>query len=72
MAKNVSLVVRGKQHEWAVDCVMKQNQIDAMREDGLDIDEPLYRIPLWVAELGFARPWCFCQDVFNFRNPFAN
>ncbi len=71
LKKSVSLVVRGKQNEWAVPCDMHQGQIDAMRADGFDIEEPIYTIPVWVAEIGLARPWCFVQDVWALRNPFS-
>ena len=26
-------------------------------------------IPVWVVSLGLTKPWCFVQDVFNFKNP---
>ena len=69
--KKVSLILRGRMSEWGVTCNMSQAQIDAMREDGFQVDEILNTIPLWVASIGLARPWVFCQDVWAFRNPFS-
>ena len=70
--KSVSVTVRGKRSEWVVDCVMRQGQIDAMREDGVSVDEIMYRVPAWAVSIGLTKPWCFAQDVYNFRNPFAS
>ena len=72
MKKRMSLTVRGKCHEWAVDSDMNQSQIDAMREDEVDLHEIVNSIPMWAVDLGLVRPWCFFQDIFNFRNPFAS
>jgi hypothetical protein len=70
MRKSVTLSVRGKRSEWAIDCHMSQGQIDAMNEDGIEVFELHHSIPMWAVDLGLTRPWCFVQDVFNFRNPF--
>lgn len=67
----VVLEVRGKTSSWVVHGEASREQIDAMREDGLDIGIVANNIPAWVVDLGLLRPWCFAQDVFNFRNPFA-
>lgn len=72
MKKRMNIDVRGKCHEWSVKCDMSQAQIDAMRDDGIELFEVVNSIPMWVVELGLVRPWCFFQDVFNFRNPFEN
>jgi len=72
MRRKASVTVRGKCHEWCVDSDMKQAQIDAMREDGVDVGVVYYSIPEWAVACGLTRPWFFVQDVFNFRNPFAS
>lgn len=41
-----------------------------MREDGIRIGIVNNTIPMWAVDAGLLRPWCFVQDVFNFRNPF--
>jgi hypothetical protein len=28
-------------------------------------------IPEWVASAGLVKPWCFLQDLFNFKNPWS-
>lgn len=72
MKKSVTLSVRGRCSEWAIDCHMSQDQINAMIADGIEVFELHNSIPMWVADLGLARPWCFAQEVFNFRNPFSS
>lgn len=41
-----------------------------MRSDGLNIIVPENIIPAWVVDAGLLRPWCFLQDLWNFKNPF--
>lgn len=71
MKKAVTLDIRGKQHRWSVDAVMSQRQIDDMRADGVDVGELINTVPEWAVDMGLLRPWCFVQDVWNFRNPFG-
>lgn len=72
LKRRVTLSVRGKAHEWAIDCDMKQDQIDAMTADGIEVGIVHHSVPMWAVDLGLLRPWCFVQNVFNFRNPFAS
>jgi hypothetical protein len=65
-----SIEVRGKHHKWGVTWNAPQSQIDAMREDGIDVHIIENSIPYWVVSIGLLRPWCFVQDVWNFKNPF--
>jgi hypothetical protein len=69
--KAVCLEIRGKHHLWSIDTAMSQRQIDDMRADGVEVGELIYTIPAWAVEMGLLRPWCFVQDVWNFRNPFG-
>lgn len=64
------VMVRGKQHEWSLDCYLSDEAMRDMRADGLEVYELQYSIPAWVAELGLTHVWCFFYDVFKFRNPF--
>lgn len=66
----VILHIRGKKNEWGVAADMNQSQIDAMREDGIEIGVLENSMPAWIADAGLARPWCFFQDIWNFKNPF--
>lgn len=63
------LSIRGKQSEWGLTVPMKQGQIDAMRADGIEIGILANTVPFWIAECGLTRPWCFVQDIWNFKNP---
>lgn len=67
-----SIEVRGKQSTWGVCWQASQAQIDAMREDGIEVGITENTIPQWVAELGYGpmRAWCFFQDIWNLKNPF--
>lgn len=63
--------VRGKQSEWGIPSDLSAEAIADMRADGLNIIVPVNTIPLWVVRAGLIRPWCFLQDCWNFKNPFA-
>ena len=63
------VLVRGKTGEWAIESDLSKSAIDDMRADGLDVIVPENTIPMWVVDLGLMRPWCFVQDVWNFKNP---
>jgi hypothetical protein len=62
--------VRGKRSEWGIPADLSREAIEAMREDGLNIIIPENIIPAWVVGAGLLRPWCFLQDLWNFKNPF--
>lgn len=61
--------VRGKQIEWGIPCDLSREAVEAMRADGVNIIVPENIIPAWIAHAGLARPWCFVQDIWNFKNP---
>lgn len=71
MSKKLMLVeVRGRNFTW---CFMTEGDpkyLPEWRADGVEIALVENTVPVWVAELGLVRPWCFLQDVFNLRNPF--
>lgn len=69
--KRVCVTMRGMSSEWGLLLDMSQMQIDAMRADGIEVNEVVNTIPMWAVETGLTTPWCFIQDVFNFRNPFS-
>ena len=64
------LDIRGRRGEWGVTADMPMKQIEAMRADGIEVGILENTIPAWVVACGLTRPWCFVQDVFNFKNPF--
>jgi hypothetical protein len=70
MNRLMGLSVRGKSKTWGFMFYGDPKHIKEWREDGLDVSEIENTVPEWVADLGLVRPWCFLQDVFNFRNPF--
>jgi len=70
MSRRASVEIRGKQRTWAVDWYASQQQIDDMREDGIDVLEIENSVPAWVVDAGLLRPYVFIQDLWNFKNPF--
>ncbi len=65
-----SVIVRGKASEWGIPCDLSREAVTDMRADGLEVIVPENTFPMWVADCGLARPWCFIQDLWNFKNPF--
>lgn len=62
--------IRGQRSEWGVPTNLSEDAIEAMRADGLNIIIHENIIPAWVVDAGLTRPWCFFQDLWNFKNPF--
>jgi hypothetical protein len=71
MKKLYALTVRGRQREWSFHVDVDPRYVPEWRADGLEIDEIVNTIPEWIVDLHLTRVWCFCQDIFNFRNPFS-
>lgn len=69
--KRYAIQVRGREHSWSFHVSAKPEHVEDWRADGLEVDEILHSIPEWVVNLGLLRPWCFFEDLFYFRNPFA-
>ena len=68
--KLMSVAVRGNNKEWSFNFYGDPKYLDGWRTDGLIVDEIENVIPAWVVNAGLIRPWCFFQDLFNFKNPF--
>lgn len=67
--KRLSITVKGREKTWGFTFDHDPKYLAEWRADGLEIDEVLNTIPTWIVDMGLTRPWCFCQDVFNFRRP---
>lgn len=59
--------IRGKQSEWGITTPLSMSSIEAMRADGIEVGILENSIPFWVNESGLTRPWCFFQDIWNFK-----
>ena len=71
--KNRYLVtLHGKSTNWGIIHKMTAEDAVNLSNDGIDVALMIYDIPAWVEDWGLRKPWCFAQDIFNFRNPFAN
>lgn len=68
----MSVTVCGKEKTWSFNFYGDPKYLPEWWEDGLPIGVIENTIPVWVANLGMTRVWCFMQDVFNFRNPFRD
>jgi hypothetical protein len=69
MKKLLGVNVRGKHKTWGFAFMGDPQFLKEWQADGLDVFEIENVIPEWVADLGLVRPWCFLQDLLNFRNP---
>ena len=68
MKKLYSITLIGRNHVWCFDIDAEPHCVDEWREDGLDIDEVINRIPKWYVDAGFpVVVWCFFQDIFNLK-----
>ena len=65
--KLVSVEIRGKYKRWSINCYASNEEIETMREDGLEVDEIVNSVPLWAYNLHISRLYIFLQDVWNFR-----
>lgn len=70
MKQRYSLVVRGNEHAWTFDVDALHSHVEDWRADGLEVNEIVNTIPEWLPA-ALIRSWCFLQDCFRFRNPFA-
>ena len=73
MKKLYTVNIDGREKHWALEVMAEPEHVEAWREDGLRVDEVCNTIPEWVASLGAPsiRCWCFFQDIFYWKNPFA-
>ena len=69
--KLYALTVRGHQYRWDFPVMVDPKYVEEWRRDGIEIDEVCNTIPGWVAEAGLETAWCFFQDIFHLKNPFA-
>ena len=67
MKKLMSVEVRGADKTWSFLFYDDPKYLDEWRDDGLEVNEIMNVIPMWVVDLGLTRIWTFFQDMFNFR-----
>ena len=70
MKKLLSVTVRGRDKEYCFTFYGDPRHLESWRADGLEVYEVCNVIPVWIKELGLAKPWCFLQDIWNFKWPF--
>jgi len=69
MKKNYTITIKGKEKTWSINTSAKPEWVKDWCEDGLEIHEILYTVPEFVVYLGLLKPWIWCSDLFNFKNP---
>lgn len=69
--KLMTISVGGKHKKWIFEVYADPKYLDEWRADGIEIDVLENTIPMWVVDAGAGKIWCFFQDLFNFKNPFA-
>ena len=69
--KLMSITVLGSRKTWSFNFYGDPKYLKEWRDDGLEIGEVQNVIPVWIVNIGLTRAWCFFQDVFNFKNPWA-
>ena len=67
MKKLLSVEVKGAEKNWSFDFHGDPKHLEEWREDGLEINEIVNTIPMWVVDMGLMAPWIFFQDLFNFK-----
>jgi len=72
MKKNYTVTVKGKESNWSLVVQAKPEHAQDWLDDGLEVYELIYSIPVWVVELGLAKYWMICSNIFNFRKPFKH
>ncbi len=70
MKKLYSIKVKGREKTWSFLCELDPQYLSEWREDGLEIDEIVNVVPVWVVDWGLTRVWCVFQDLFYLKNPF--
>lgn len=65
MKRRMSVTVRGRQHEWSFPFAGDEKHLQEWRDDGLEVVIVENTVPMLVAELGLVRPWCWCQDFWQ-------
>lgn len=69
--KLLTLSVQGATKTYSLTVIADPQYLDEWQQDGLEIYELVNTIPVWVADLGLVRPYCFVQDILNFKNPLS-
>jgi hypothetical protein len=64
-----TIEIRGKSSTWGVNWHASDEQIGAMRADGIEVGVIENIIPGWVVRLGLTRPFIVAQDLWNFKLP---
>lgn len=72
MKKNYTITIKGKEHNWSIITQAEPEHVKDWVEDGLEVYELIYSIPVWVVDLGLEKIWIVVANIFNFRKPFSN
>jgi hypothetical protein len=70
--KLIAIEVKGIRKRWSFSFYADPKHVDDWRIDGLNVTLIENTIPIWVVDYKLIRPWCFMQDILNFKNPFRH
>ena len=68
--KLLSIRVKGNNKDWGFRFYGDPKYIKEWEADGLEVQRIINTYPEWAANAGLSKPWCFFQDLLNFKNPF--
>lgn len=71
MKRTYIYVIRGREHEWAINIELKPEHAAEMIADGIELGKLYYSLPDWIVSAGLSRVWMFATDIFHLRNPFV-
>lgn len=71
MKRRYGVMVQGKRDKWMFPIDAKPEHAADWKADGLEVIEIAGTVPAWLPHWA-TRIWCFLEDCFYFRNPFAN
>ena len=69
--KLLSVTVKGHTSKYSFHFYGDPKYIPEWEEEGILVEELLNVVPGWAAVMGLVTPYCFMQDLWNFKNPFA-
>lgn len=65
MKRRMFVEVSGRSSLWMFEFYGDPAHLADWRADGLEVNEIVGTVPLWVARIGLARPWVAAQDAWQ-------
>lgn len=65
MKQDISITVKGKQHDWTFTFKADPAHLAEWRADGLEVHVIECRVPFWMAGTPLAPLWCGLQGIWR-------